>query len=64
MPIFTVKVIEKLTNVWTKKIEANSLDEAESIAIDLDISFEDDNSDWQLNQYHHDVYECDFSVTE
>jgi hypothetical protein len=64
MPVYTVKVTERLTNVWTKKIEAKSLKEAQSIAEDLDVSFDEDDSDWELNQYHQDIYECDFFVTE
>ncbi len=64
MPLFKVEVIERITNVWTKKIEAVSLAEAERLAIDLDVSFVEEDSDWVHNEYHHDVYECDISVTE
>ena len=64
MPLFNVEVIERITNVWTKKIEAVNLAEAERLAIDLDVSFVDEDSDWVRNEYHDDVYECDISVTE
>jgi hypothetical protein len=64
MPIYKVKVVEHISNEWFKTIEATSLDEAWAVAESLDLTFENEENNWELNIFKRDTYDAEIEVTE